>query len=159
MQPAAITLRKARRIDAQTVFDLRNRAILHGCRHDYTAEQLQLWTSGPLSETFENTVTHHFHLAESAGRIVATGMINFHTGMIDAVFVDPEAMGQGVGKRMMQHLEMLARAAGLVEIRLDASLNAAPFYRSLGFSGDEVSLYHSPRGFSLACIPMVKFIG
>lgn len=60
---------------------------------------------------------------------------------------------------MMQHLETLARSAGLAEIRLDASLNAAPFYRSLGFSGDEVSLYHSPRGFSLACIPMVKFIG
>lgn len=72
MQPPAITLRKARRIDAQTAFDLRNRAILHGCRHDYAAEQLQLWTSGTLSEAFENTVTHHFHLAERAGQIVAT---------------------------------------------------------------------------------------
>lgn len=159
MQPLAITLRKARRSDAPTAFDLRNRAILHGCRHDYTPEQLQRWTSGPLSEAFENTVTHHFHLAEKGGQIVATGMVNLHTGMIDAVFVAPEAMGQGVGKRMMQHLETLARAASLAEVRLDASLNAAPFYRSLGFSGDEVSLYHSPRGFSLPCIPMVKIIG
>ncbi|WP_033576048.1 GNAT family N-acetyltransferase [Dickeya chrysanthemi] len=158
MHTPAITLRKARRADAPEVLALRNRAILHGCRHDYTAEQLQLWTSGALSEAFENTVTHHFHLAEIAARMVGTGMVNLHTGMIDAVFVEPEAMGKGVGKRMMQHLETLARAAGLAAIRLDASLNAAPFYRSLGFCGDEISLYHSPRGFSLPCIPMVKAI-
>ncbi|QDX30895.1 GNAT family N-acetyltransferase [Dickeya poaceiphila] len=159
MQTPTITLRKARRADAPAAFELRNRAILHGCRHDYTPEQLQLWTSGEFSEKFENTVTHHFHLAEIAARIVGTGMINLHTGMIDAVFVEPDVMGQGVGKRMMQHLEVLANAAGLAEIQLDASLNAAPFYRALGFSGDDVSLYHSPNGFSLPCIPMVKVIG
>lgn len=158
MQTPTITLRKARRADAPAAFELRNRAILHGCRHDYTPEQLQLWTSGEFSEKFENTVTHHFHLAEIAARIVGTGMINLHTGMIDAVFVEPDVMGQGVGKRMMRHLETLARAAGLTEIRLDASLNAAPFYRAQGFEGDEVSLYQSPRGFSLPCIAMVKTI-
>ncbi|NKI73177.1 GNAT family N-acetyltransferase [Dickeya sp. CFBP 2040] len=159
MQVAVITLRKARRADASAAFNLRNRAILHGCRHDYTAEQLQRWTSGAFSEKFENTVTHHFHLAEIAAQVVGTGMITLHTGMIDAVFVEQEAMGKGVGKRMMQHLEALANAAGLAEIQLDASLNAAPFYRVLGFSGDDVSLYHSPNGFSLPCIPMVKVIG
>ncbi|ACS86776.1 GNAT family N-acetyltransferase [Musicola paradisiaca] len=159
MKHQTITIRKARRDDAPAAFDIRNRAIRHGCRNDYSAEQLQRWTDGPLSEGFANTVTHHFYVAEITGVVVATGMINLYTGMIDALFVKPEVMGKGVGKQVLHHLETLAHTAGLREVRLDASLNAAPFYRAQGFSGEKTSLYHSPRGFSLPCIPMIKSIG
>jgi GNAT superfamily N-acetyltransferase len=78
------------------------------------------------------------------------------TGRIDAVFVDPECMGQGVGSRVMQHLERLAVSLGIAELSLDSTLNAAPFYRALGYVGDQPSAFQSPRGFSLACVPMSK---
>jgi hypothetical protein len=35
-------------------------------------------------------------------------------------------------------------------------LNAAQFYRRRGYEGCEQSIYHSPSGLELACIPMVK---
>ncbi|MGM3173889.1 GNAT family N-acetyltransferase [Dickeya lacustris] len=154
--PLTVAFRKAMRSDAPAVFALRNRAITQGCAEHYPPDLLQRWVSGPISQSFENAVTAHFYLAEHAQRIIATGMINLDNGMIDAIFVEPDVMGQGVGRAMMQYLEGKARSAGLQELQLEASLNAAAFYHSLGFCGDEPSLHHSPRGFSLACIPMRK---
>jgi GNAT superfamily N-acetyltransferase len=87
---------------------------------------------------------------------VGTGMVNLESGKVDAIFVDPAHMGAGVGKKIMSHLESLARQHGLTELHLESTLNAAPFYRSCGFRGEQVAVYNSPRGISLACIPMDK---
>lgn len=59
---------------------------------------------------------------------------------------------------MMAHLEGLACAAGLLLMTLDSTLNAAPFYRHLGFTGDQESVYVTKRGLRLACVPMVKLL-
>ncbi|HET7371497.1 MAG TPA: GNAT family N-acetyltransferase [Gammaproteobacteria bacterium] len=79
-------------------------------------------------------------------------------GKIDAMFVHPEFMGLGIGKRIMSYLESLAREAALSRLHLESSLNAAQFYRSCGFVGDEFAEYHSPRGISLECILMHKHL-
>jgi len=83
-------------------------------------------------------------------------MIDLVTGKIDAVFVEPESMGRGIGRAVMAHLEGLAINRGLGDIHLDATLNAAPFYRVLGFKGDGRVIYKSSLGVSLACVPMIK---
>ncbi|MFM0236072.1 hypothetical protein PQR26_38760 [Paraburkholderia sediminicola] len=44
---------------------------------------------------------------------------------------------------MLQSLEALARDHGLVSMRLDATLNAAPFYRYCGWSGESISTYRT----------------
>jgi hypothetical protein len=44
----------------------------------------------------------------------------------------------------------------VVSMRLDATLNAAPFYRRHGWTGDSVSTYRTARGFELACVQMTK---
>ena len=68
----------------------------------------------------------------------------------------PEYSGFGIGKAMMQHLEKLARRSGLKTVHLDATLNAASFYHSLGYVGDKVEPYNNPRGVVMQCIPMRK---
>ncbi len=65
-------------------------------------------------------------------------------------------MGQGIGQRMPDPLEQLARDAGLAEVHLEATLNAAAFYRRRGFVGDTQAVYQSPYGVQLACVPMRK---
>ena len=52
--------------------------------------------------------------------------------------------------------EVLARSHELQELKLDATLNAAPFYRSLGFESEEITPYRSPRGLTMDCVPMTK---
>ena len=68
----------------------------------------------------------------------------------------PRDQGRGVGREMLQFLESLAGNHGVITMRLDATLNAAPFYRRCGWTGDLVSTYRNSRGLELACVPMTK---
>ncbi|MBV8659815.1 MAG: GNAT family N-acetyltransferase [Burkholderiales bacterium] len=149
-------IRRATQEDAQTLFDLRNAAIRAQCAGHYPATDLEKWTAGPMSDAFARNMATRCHVVEVGGEIVGMGMLDLANGQVDAIFVRPDAMGQGVGRAMMRFIEQQARVAGLTQLCLDSTLNAALFYRSVGFCGEVVSVYQSPRGISLACIPMTK---
>jgi GNAT superfamily N-acetyltransferase len=149
-------IRKATAVDAQSIFDIRILAINNQCSGHYAADDLARWTAGVMSPQFVQMVEDRAYIATIGDQVVASGMIDLDSGQVDAVFVSPKLMGQGLGRAMMLHLEFLARAAGLAQLKLDSTLNAAAFYRSLGFSGDTVASYCSSGGLSLACIPMIK---
>jgi GNAT superfamily N-acetyltransferase len=151
-----LRIRKATIADAPASFAIRREAILAQCRGSYSEEDLDIWTSGRMPEAFAKRVADDFYIAEVDDRIVGTGMIDLASGKIDAIFVLPDQMGQGVGRALMDHLECLALEAGLTSIHLDSTLNAATFYRRLGFAGDKLSTYRSSLGVTLTCIPMVK---
>jgi len=99
-----ITIRKARREDAQAAWDIRNAAIKSQCVGYYSAEALALWTAGEISEPFMTVVEQHFYVATRADRIVGTGMVNLESEQVDAIFVHPSHMGMGVGKKLLAHL-------------------------------------------------------
>ncbi|MFA0306419.1 GNAT family N-acetyltransferase [Vibrio splendidus] len=151
-----ITIRKAAESDAQDIFDIRSRAIVEKCSAYYSEEQLSIWTEGGMSDGFISDVVQTFHVSEVDGRVIGSGKINIETGMVDAIFVDPDFSGKGAAKQMLQFLEELAIQHNLPLMKLESTLNAAAFYRACGFIGDELSTYHSPRGISLDCIPMEK---
>lgn len=151
-------IRKATIDDARAVLAIRRAAIRARCRDHYPWQDIEKWTSGELSETFAKRVADQFHVAIMPEQIVGTGMIDLATGKIDAVFVEPEYMGRGIGRAVMAYLEGLAIGEGLRAIHLDATLNAARFYRTLGFEGDGRVIYESSLGVSLACVPMIKHL-
>jgi len=151
-------IRKATRHDAEAVLQIRKAAIRHQCAGHYSKDVLDRWTDGELTDQFAGAVEEHCHVATVDGLVVASGMLNLASGKIDALFVAPTHMRSGLGKAMLMHLESLANASGLAHLTLDSTLNAAAFYRAHGFSGDIVSTYESPRGISLACIPMIKVL-
>jgi len=151
-------IRKASAANAQSIFDIRIAAINSQCTGHYAAHDLELWTAGAMSPQFVQMVANKAYVVMLGERVVACGMVDLESGQVDAVFVLPELTGQGVGRAMMAHLEHLAIKAGLTHLKLDSTLNAAPFYRLLGFSGDAVASYCSSGGLSLACIPMLKHL-
>ncbi|MBG8559463.1 N-acetyltransferase [Pseudomonas sp. FBF18] len=67
-------------------------------------------------------------------------------------------IGAYPAEQMLAFLEALARNLGLAQVNLDATLNAAAFYRQCGYVGEATALYHSPRGIDLACVPMTKVL-
>ncbi len=56
---------------------------------------------------------------------MATGMLDLENSEIGAISVLLGFMQQGIGLRVLSHLECLARDLGLKEVNLDATLNAA----------------------------------
>ena len=151
-----IVIRRAVRDDAAAAWDIRNTAILAQCAGHYPDDLLKIWTDGSMTDRFVEAVADRWYVAEVADTVVGTGTLDTESGHVDAIFVRPDMIRQGIGRSMMQTLEQVARRSGLRELKLDSTLNAAPFYRSCGFSGDRVSVYRSPRGISLDCVPMTK---
>ena len=154
-----ILIRKANESDARVAWQIRNAAIDSQCTGHYPSEELELWTSGEMTEKFICAVADSLYVAILDGQVIGTGMIDLDFGNVDAIFVHPSYMGSGVGKRILLHLEKLAVEAGLTQLKLDSTLNAGSFYQACGFVGGEISKYKSPRGLLLDCIPMKKSIG
>ena len=151
-----LDIKRARYDDCGTAFDIRLKAIRHQCIGAYTPEQMQAWTAGKAEDGYCDLMEKHFYLGCIEGEPVATGMLDLKHREIGAIFVLPGFMQQGIGKRMLDFLESLARELGLDEVILDATLNAADFYRRCGYVGEQVAIYQSPSGLQLACVPMVK---
>jgi GNAT superfamily N-acetyltransferase len=53
-------------------------------------------------------------------------------GELHLIFVEPETIGSGLGRRLWQHMEDRARARDIAVIGLDADPNALPFYERMG---------------------------
>ncbi|MEU2613369.1 GNAT family N-acetyltransferase [Micromonospora sp. NPDC007271] len=51
---------------------------------------------------------------------------------LDMLFVDPPAIGSGVGRVLFEHAVAAARAAGARTLWIDADPGAEPFYRHVG---------------------------
>jgi N-acetylglutamate synthase-like GNAT family acetyltransferase len=151
-----LTIRKAEADDVAAIWRLRRAAIYQGCRGFYPDEILNIWAEVPFTDKFTKTVESDCHLAILDERIVGIGMLNLQSGKVDGLFVDPDYMDRGVGKRMLAHLENLARASNVKRLHLDASLNAVPFYHNCGFAGQEHAIYQSLSGASLECVKMHK---
>ena len=151
-------IRKACADDAVAAWEIRNAAIRSQCQGHYPPELLAIWTDGAITEEFIHFVVEHFYVATVGDAVVGTGMIDCKTGRLDAIMVRPDMMRRSIGRQMMSFLEDVARAAGVTELMLDSTLNAAEFYRNCGFVGDAIGKYQSPRGIALDCIPMTKVL-
>ena len=54
---------------------------------------------------------------------------------LDHLWVRPDHMGQGLGRRLVTHALVHARAAGAAGLDIEADPHAEPFYRRLGGQG------------------------
>jgi len=70
------------------------------------------------------------------GRAIGTGSLKRASGEIKRLWVDPEARGLGVGRRLLDDLEQAAREAGAATVRLDTNrelTEAIAMYRKSGY--------------------------
>jgi GNAT superfamily N-acetyltransferase len=70
-------------------------------------------------------------VAEEAGCVIGTASLD--GDMVRTVFVAPGAQGLGVGRRLMEQVEALARERGVAVLKVPSSITAEGFYAGLGF--------------------------
>ncbi|MFI9586881.1 GNAT family N-acetyltransferase [Streptomyces sp. NPDC052236] len=96
-------------------------AFIAACREELTVREAEV-------ERRRATV------AERDGRIL--GFITLEgeppEGILGMMFVDPDAIGQGIGRRLFEHIIATARKLGFVRVTIHADPNAEPFYRAMG---------------------------
>ena len=82
----------------------------------------------------------HVDVAELDGQIV--GMVRLEPECVEDLFVEPTAIGTGVGRVLFRHVVRRAAAEGMARLSIDADPNAEGFYLAMG----AVRVGESPSG-------------
>jgi ribosomal protein S18 acetylase RimI-like enzyme len=152
-----LNIRRARREDCPAIAVVHTAAVGAIRTGLYTPEEIRAWAVPKKPESYEESIdTKEFFVAEAGGAIVGFGVLKRESAEIEALYVSPEAGRRGIGLEVLRKLEERARANGLRVLRLNASLNAVPFYERAGYVAQERSKYRLATGVEIACVPMSK---
>ncbi len=133
---AEILVRRVRPSDAEELVRVHEASIRALAADHYSCEHLEAWVKGVRGDGLRELRAHPpegFVAAEIAGRIAGFGYFRESDGDIHLLYVDPAFARQGVGARLLQDLEALARKRGREWVGLNSSLNAVPFYTHQGY--------------------------
>jgi GNAT superfamily N-acetyltransferase len=152
----AVRLRVGRADEADRLWVLRTRCVRELCSTAYPPEVIAPWSASPPPQHYRALlVTGGGVIAEDAeGALLGYGVIDLAGNEIDALFVDPDCGGRGIGLTLMQAMEALADPAR--PLVLSASLNAVPFYQRCGFEALREESYPHPSGVALASVRMQR---
>ena len=154
MQPKEIKIRRFQSTDARSVSRLFRRCLLEVNRKEYPASVIdQMIRAFSPMGVVQRTKWLRCFVAVRGSRIVGTGGICINK--IYSVFVSPHLHGQGIGRVIVNFLESAALRSGHKKILPGSSVNAEPFYRSLGYK--RIKKYRDPLGGNV--IEMVKSLG
>lgn len=127
-----ITIRPAVAADAETVFAITRASVEGLARDHYSAAQIAGWMGDRTPGTYRaEAASGRIKVAELDGRVV--GYVDAVLGELTRLFLLPEAAGQGIGKALFAVGLRQAREGHAGPVRIEATLNAAPFYARQGF--------------------------
>jgi GNAT superfamily N-acetyltransferase len=132
MEAEKLLIRGARASDARVIHELHARAVDAFCRGHYSDDQVRVLLMGRTPEGYLPAIERdEMFVIESGGRMVGFGHAT--QGEVQALFVDSDRAGRGVGGALLRHAIGLAARGHDGPIRLKSTLNAVGFYRSHGF--------------------------
>jgi GNAT superfamily N-acetyltransferase len=125
-----VHVRRARPQDAERLTELAYAAKRHW---NYPEPWIELWRAD-LTVTASFVRGHPVYCAVVDRRVIGFYALSRRRGEfeLEHMWVQPEYMGHGVGKRLFAHAVETARAAGGTLLRIAADPNAVDFYRRMG---------------------------
>ena len=147
----AVIVRPLREGEERTFLDIHTRAVRGLATAHYPPEVIERWSGQPTDARLAAFAANAGHevrlLAEMDGEPVGLGVMVVANADLRACYVVPEAARKGVGTALVRAIEELAGQNGLEKLELRSSLNAEPFYLSLGYQSEgrtEIRLGEQP---------------
>jgi putative acetyltransferase len=97
-------------------------------------------------------------IAELDGEPVGLGALVVANNELRACYVVPEAARRGVGTALVQNIERIAREHGVSRLELHSSVNAEPFYLSVGYRVAERMQHRLRSGLVMDAVRMEKHL-
>jgi GNAT superfamily N-acetyltransferase len=138
-----IDIRPARPGEGQALYDVTQTAVTGLASGHYSAEQIANWMGGRDAAHYEQVIARGGVRVAVRGKAIL-GFVDTEPGVLLRLFVRPGTAGQGLGRRLLA----LGVAAAMQDgcVRLEATLNAAPFYEKHGFVAQGRALYQHELG-------------
>jgi GNAT superfamily N-acetyltransferase len=122
-------IRRARPEEAEQLSGLARRSKAHW---GYDAEFLRR-VAAELTITPRAITDHEVWVLEDQGRVIGFHrVIPGQPAVLEDLWLEPEAIGAGHGRRLWEHAAEVARAGGASAMELDAEPNAMGFYERMG---------------------------
>jgi GNAT superfamily N-acetyltransferase len=127
-------IRKFQKEDAKKVAYIIHKAIFEVLSKDYPKRVCQNLCKGNTpSKLIEKSKIRNrdIFVLEEGNKVLGTGSLSGN--MVRTVFVNPRYHGKGVGRKLMNHIEKVAKKKGLKTLQFHSSLTAEGFYKKLGY--------------------------
>lgn len=88
-----------------------------------------------LTYSSDDITKHLFYCLEFDGQIACfygLKAIDEQVADLDALFVEPELIGNGYGRKLIDHAKQIALANGFTKIRIQSDPNSVEFYCAVG---------------------------
>ena len=123
-------IRRAHASEAPALSDLARASKAHW---PYSAEQLASWHDELTLEP-STFATYHVFVAEVQARIVGFYLLVplAPHWQLEHLWIVPDHIGQGIGRKLLRHAATLAEQAGAKAIAIDADPHAESFYLACG---------------------------
>jgi GNAT superfamily N-acetyltransferase len=158
----SVEIRPATASDAVAIIALHFAAVHETAAAFYSREVLDTWSSLPDEARYQQIRDaiakgdELFVVAQDASGVVGFGSIMPRLEELHAVYVHPKAGRRGIGSRILIQLERLALDRGVLQLQMDASVNAEAFYQRAGYEIVGRGVHRLKRGLEMACVKMKK---
>ena len=124
-------IRMATSQDAESIHALHLASVRALCKDAYSSEIIEGWLANRSPSGYKGIQKNEMYVVVQNGIIV--GFSHVIPGEIVAVFVHPDHVRQGIGSMLMRHGITKAKIDHVGPIKIEATLNAQPFYETMGF--------------------------
>jgi GNAT superfamily N-acetyltransferase len=135
---AEFLIREAVASDADAIQALHNHSFERLCPSHYSPAQMRAAAETFMLLDHRLLTSGRYYVTETAGRLIGSGgwgrdERDTALAHVRAVYVDPEFLRRGVGRRLVAVAEARAKQAGCNAFAANSSLNAVAFYAALGY--------------------------
>lgn len=157
-EPATPTIRPGTREDIPAIHRVHSASIRGLCAAVYSPQLIEAWASNPDLKRYEKMLLPSARclVAEAGNQVCGFGSLELTKSRLESLFVLPQYAGIGLGRRLLQALEELARDAGITTLNVQASLNAREFYAKHGYRLCKMSTHCTSSGLEMDCAEMEK---
>jgi len=122
----------------ETIVNVHKQCVSCSNSPHYSSDVIKEWLSQISVKNVQDQLsrTSKWIILEEEDQIVGFAQFNPESGEIYQIQILPSEQGKGYRKKLYKYIEKDFRKNNLKEISLYATLNAIPFYKSLGFKSE-----------------------
>lgn len=128
------SIRPWRPTDLEAIAELYYNTVRHVNARDYSARQIEAWAPEVESIAYwrKRFETREAYVAVEDGEVAGFAELGGH-GHVDCLYVHHHRQGRGIGRALLQHLELHARGHSVPQLHTEVSVTAKPFFERMGF--------------------------
>ncbi len=154
-------IRPARLGEEEAIHNAHMRSIREVCVKDHGKEEIKGWGFRPVGDRWTESIKSGLvWVVEKEGSVKGVAGLSIdkeaHSACIQALYLTPEALGEGLGKELAEIMIAKATEEGAKIIHLDSSITAHSFYQKLGFEDEGPRKKVNIGGHPVTCFPMQK---